>query len=63
MKKSGLAVIAAAGLLAVAVPSGATAYTGPCEKQRELFEKYNIQFDMHQEQVEWLYTETCRRTG
>ena len=37
--------------------------TGPCATQRSLFEKYNIQFDMHQEQVEWLYGEVCRRTG
>jgi hypothetical protein len=38
-------------------------YTGPCATQRALFEKHNIQFDMHQEQLELIYSETCRRTG
>jgi hypothetical protein len=38
-------------------------YTGPCATQRALFEKYNIQFDMHQEQVELLYSVACRRLG
>ena len=63
-----LTAASAVALALVAAPAASTAATatratGPCATQRELFEKENIQFDMHQEQVEWLYSEVCRRTG
>jgi hypothetical protein len=63
IKKFAVAALAATGLVAVAGPSAANAWTGPCATQRALFEKYNIQFDMHQEQVEAAYGEACRRLG
>ena len=55
MKKVGIAALAAAGLLLGGAPSAmgvgpaqAADYpAGPCERQRELFETYNVQMDMH----------------
>lgn len=65
MKKIGIGVLAAAGLMGASAPS-AGAEVGPpkpCETQRALFEKYNIEFGMHQEEVEAAYTWTCSQTG
>ena len=47
-----------------AIPAGsAQAYQGPCEKQRELFEKYNIQLDMNAPLVGYVYNAGCSQTG
>ena len=48
---------------AVVPAASAQAYEGPCAKQRALFEKYNIEFNMHAPAVEYAYGETCSRTG
>ena len=64
MRKVGM-TLAAALALAVAGTGAASAstITGPCTTQQNLFDKYNIQFDMHQEQVEQTYSFVCSKTG
>jgi hypothetical protein len=58
-----VAAAIAVGAVAVAAAAPAQGYEGPCSKQRELFEKYNIQFDMNAPPVSYAYGETCSRTG
>jgi hypothetical protein len=67
MRKVGITLAAALSLAAVGTSTAAAseplqAY-GPCQTQQGLFEKYNIQFDMHQEQVEQAYSFVCSQTG
>src|SRR3954453_20014640 len=57
-------LLALAGGGAAAIPaSSAQAYQGPCETQRALFEKYNIQIDMNAPLVGYAYNEGCSHTG
>jgi hypothetical protein len=62
VRRVALAVLAGAAFVVAAAPS-AQAAEGPCSQQRALFEKYNIQFDMHAPLVEGAYGEVCSRTG
>jgi hypothetical protein len=57
-----IALTALVGIAFVAAAPSAQAAEGPCAQQRALFEKYNIQFDMHAPLVEWAYGEACSRT-
>ena len=67
MRKVGITLAAALALAA----TGATAASasdplvvyGPCQTQRNMFDKANIQMDMHQEQVEQTYSFVCSQTG
>ena len=67
MRKVGITLAAALALTAVGATGAQaedwSAYTGPCATQQSLFEKYNIEFNMHQEQVEQAYSFTCSKTG
>ena len=64
MKKLGIAVLAAASIVGASA-QGASAATipGPCERQQELFEKYNIQTDMNAPLVAYAYNTACDITG
>jgi hypothetical protein len=62
VRRAALAVLAGAAFVVAAAP-GAQAAEGPCAQQRALFEKYNIQLDMHAPLVEGAYGELCRHTG
>ena len=64
MKKFGIAVLAAASLAGAGAQSASAAdVPGPCERQRELFEKYNIQTDMDAPAVAYAYNTACGVTG
>jgi hypothetical protein len=57
-----LLALAVAGAAAIPATS-AQAYQGPCETQRALFEKYNIQIDMKAPLVADAYNAGCSQTG
>lgn len=57
-----LLALAVAGVAAIPAAE-AQAYQGPCETQRALFEKYNIQIDMNAPLVADVYNAGCSRTG
>jgi hypothetical protein len=57
-----LLALAVVGVAAIPATS-AQAYQGPCETQRALFEKYNIQIDMKAPLVAYVYNEGCSTTG
>ena len=63
MKKVVLAGLAAMSIVAVAPVATAGAATGPCESQRALFEKYNIELNMNAPAVAYAYNEACAVTG
>ena len=64
MRKFGIAALAVASLVgASAMPASAAAPPAPCEMQRALFEKYNIELGMHSEEVEFAYSTVCSITG
>ena len=64
MKKLGIAVLAAASIVGATAPSAnAAEIKGPCESQRELFEKYNIQTNMDAPLVAFAYNTACGVTG
>ncbi len=64
MKKLGMAVLAAASIVGASAQSASAAQIdGPCAKQQELFEKYNIQTDMDAPAVAWAYNTACGVTG
>jgi hypothetical protein len=64
MRKVGVVLAAVAAVAAFgAAPAGAADVYGPCQLQQNLFDKYNIEFGMHQEQVEQAYGFVCSRTG
>jgi hypothetical protein len=52
-----------AALAAPAATAAAPPTLAPCETQRELFDKYNIQIDMYAPAVSWAYTTACSVTG
>jgi hypothetical protein len=64
MKKLGIAVLVAASIVGGSAQSAAAAdVPGPCERQRELFEKYNIQVDLYSPELSYAYTTACGVTG
>jgi hypothetical protein len=65
MKKLGIAVLAAASIAGAGAQSASAAevYDGPCDAQRSLFEKYNIQIDMYAPLVSHTYGTVCGVTG
>ena len=65
MKKLGIAVLVAASIVGASAQSASAAaqIDGPCAKQQELFEKYNIQIDMDAPEVSWAYNTACGVTG
>jgi hypothetical protein len=65
MKKLGIAVLAAASIVGATAQSAsaASAPAGPCETQRALFEKYNIQIDMYSPEISCAYNTACGVTG
>ena len=65
MKKLGIAVLAAASIAGASAQgaSAAAEINGPCETQRGLFEKYNIELHMYAPEVSWAYNTACGVTG
>ena len=64
MKKVGIALLAAASIVGFSAQSAQAAeITGPCAKQQELFEKYNIQIDMYFPLFSDTYNAVGRVTG
>jgi hypothetical protein len=67
MRKVGISLAAALALTAVGATTASASEQlqvyGPCQTQQNLFDKYNIQFDMHQEQAEQAYSTVCSVTG
>jgi hypothetical protein len=67
MRKVGITLAAVLALAAVGTSTASASEPlqvyGPCQTQQNLFDKYNIQFDMHQEQVEQTYSFVCSQTG
>ena len=65
MKRLGIAVLVAASFAGASAQSASAAVEvkGPCETQRELFEKYNIQIDMYSPEISWAYNTACGVTG
>ena len=65
LKKLGIAVLAAASIAGASAQSASAAVyvPGPCERQQELFEKYNIQIDMYSPEISWAYNTVCGVTG
>jgi hypothetical protein len=56
-------IVAAVAAATAAAPAQAYEAPGPCERQRELFEKYNIELGMHSEELEYAYSTACGVTG
>lgn len=64
MKKLAMAVLVAASVAATGAQSASAAEApGPCEQQRALFEKYDIQLNMDAPAVAWAYNTACGVTG
>ena len=64
MRKVGITLAAALALAAAGSgTASASTITGPCTTQQNLFDKYNIQFGMHQEEAEQTYSFVCSKTG
>src|SRR4051794_15530566 len=64
MRKVGITLVAALAVAATGAASASAADVyGPCQTQRNLFQKENIQIEMHQEQVEAAYGFVCSQTG
>ena len=64
MRKLGIAALMAASVIGGSAQSASAAEApGPCERQQELFEKYNIQLNMDAPLVGEAYNAVCDRTG
>jgi hypothetical protein len=63
MRKLTITALVAAAAFAATATAPAQAYTGPCATAQTLFEKYNIQLDMHFPLLEDTSREVCRTTG
>lgn len=64
MKRRVLMAVAVAALAAApASASAADGVKGPCERQQELFETANIQWDVESPEVAYAYKTACGITG
>lgn len=64
MRKMGIAALAAASIVAMtAQGASAAGVPGPCERQQQLFDKYNIELGMHSDEAAYVYNTACDVTG